>query len=161
AELAFLRHVFGAESAEEVGRVFVTHRVIAELLRARRARMEAVIAEGGLTDVFGRSYAIGDEIDGRRVTVRTCLAAEMQAAEAYVMLPLARVFLDEEAEARASGRRAEAEIALWQSDGLTLRLQRGERDADRWIGRAADALQDGCRALEAALGCPTVHTRLE
>src|SRR5690606_37433620 len=78
AGLPFLRHVFGAESAEEVGRVFVTHRVIAELLRARRARMEAVIAEGGLTDVFGRSYALGDEIDGRRVTVRTCLAAEMQ-----------------------------------------------------------------------------------
>lgn len=160
-ELAFVRTAFG-EKAKVVGECLLSHPLVVDLLAARSRRMGAVRAAGSLTDVFGRTYTLGEKVGKKEVTVRSALAAEAQAAEHFVMLRAAQPFVDEAARATAGGPRVypEAEIVLWQADGFTVRVRQMNRQ-DRWVREAGDGLQAGCRELERLLGCPTVHTRLE
>lgn len=160
-ELAFVRTAFGVKS-KAVGECLLSHPLVADLLAARSRRMDTVREAGSLTDVFGRTYVLGETVGKREVTVRSMLAAEAQAAEHFVMLRAAKPFVDEAARASAGGPRVypEAEIVLWQADGFTVRPRQREREG-QWVRAAADGLQAGCRALEGLLGCPTVYTRLE
>lgn len=156
--------LFGAEP-EAVGRALLGHPVFRSVLEARRKVLAEIGWAGRSVDVFGRAYVVGDIVGGRPVTELSALAAEVQAAEAFVMLRLGGLFQAEAeraelASSAGSRRYPEASLMLWQADGATYRVRRA-RDADLWFGRAAEALQDGCRDLEAACGCPTVHTRLE
>lgn len=163
-DLAFVRRVFGVGS-REVGRRLLEHPLMADLLAARERRTGEVREAGRLTDVFGRTYVLGETVGKKEVTDRSALAAEAQAAEHFVMLRAARPFLDEAARATAAstlGPRVspEAEILLWQADGFTIRVRQRERNR-QWVGKADEGLQAGCRELEGLLGCPTIHTRLE
>ena len=161
-DLAFLRRAFGAPS-RDVGCRLLGHPLVRDLLVARERRLSEIEAAGGLADVFGREYRVGDRVGGKRVTVRSALAAEAQAAEHFVMLRAARPFLEEAGRVGRSASpsaRVEAEILLWQSDGFTIRVRQRGREG-RWIGEADAGLQAGCRELERRLGCPTIHTGLE
>ncbi len=163
-ELSFLRRMFGAPSGE-VGHRLLEHPLVVDLLAARERRAAMVLEEGHLVDVFGRRYELGTTIDGRDVTPRSVLAAQAQAAEHLIMLHVARPFLDEGRRANSASRPGktvypEAEIVLWQSDGLSIRVrQRGRTDS--WVARAEDGLAEGCRELERLLGCPPILTRME
>ncbi len=163
-DLVWLRRAFGAP-ALEVGARLLGHPLVAALLEARERRLAEIEGAGELTDVFGRTYRLGDRLGGKNVTARSALAAEAQGAEHFVMLRVARPFLDEDERARRArddGRRAypEAEVVLWQSDGFTLRLRQPDR-LGLWQQRAEDGLQRGCRELEALVGCATIRTWLE
>ncbi len=161
---AFVKRAFG-EAATVVGERLLSHPLVADLLVARERRLSAVRGAGGLTDVFGRHYVLGEQLDKKEVTVRSALAAEAQAVEHFVMLRAARPFVEEAAraaEASTAGRRVspEAEILLWQADGFSVRVRQKGRAA-RWVAEADAGLQAGCRELEERLVCPTIHTRLE
>lgn len=163
-DLRFVRRAFGAPS-KVVGARLLEHPLVAALLDARARRFAEVEEAGSLADVFGRRYRIGDVMDRRAVTVRSALAAEAQAAEHFLMLRVARPFLDEAARAEAAredGRRVypEAEVLLWQSDGFTFRARQRGREG-RWVRASSDGLRRGCSDLEGLLGVPPVETTLE
>ena len=140
-----------------VGRRLIGHPLLANLLGARERRSSDIERDGGLADVFGRQYVLGEQRGGKRVETRNALAAEAQAAEHFVMLRVARMFMD---AAKAAGDDTpQAQILLWQSDGLTFKVRQKDRWR-HWVERAEAGLQRGCRELEGLTGCPTVHTKL-
>lgn len=163
-DLEFVSFVFRS-SAKDVGAAFISHPLVRDLLEARRRKMAAVSEAGGLTDLFGRRYVLGARKEGaprgEKIDVKSALAAEAQAAEHRAMLGVAGVFIAEAERAEATSHRTgpEAQILLWQADGVSVRVrQRGRWRY--WVERANDGLQDALREIESSLGSPTINTRL-
>lgn len=176
-EIDFLERSFAISDYRDVGRALLDHHVLSDVLAARRQRVERIYKEGGVTDLYGKRLrlrsTLGVDDDGRprEIDARTCLAAEIQACEVFVMVDhVARVFLDEEdrrAAAKAVGGTYQPRLSLflWQHDGFSFRIkkqgQRGwESEATLQLDRLQDALREGCEALSERLGCPRIRTRL-
>jgi hypothetical protein len=150
-----------AAKPDEVAVALLAHPVFEALLEAREVALREIERAGRSVDVFGREYVLGSYAEGELVDARSALAGEVQAAEAFVMLRVARPFVVEaERVATVKGRQPEAQILLWQSDGLTFAPRRTGGEGP-WLERAAEGLRDGCRDLEDATGCREVLTGLE
>lgn len=150
-------NAFGVDEVERVGRALLEHPVLAAVHEARERRKEEMKEAGGLTDVFGHRYRLWGWLDGERITPEFLLAAEMQAAEAFVMLPVGRVFIDHD---EAEGQN-DLTLALWQADGFSYHV-RGESSAKarEYFAVLSEALQRGCGALVERTGCLPVITSL-
>ena len=155
ARVAAVSERYGDAAA--AARRLLRHPAIRSLYDARQRRLGSIRKTGRVVDVMGGTWVVGSDRGGAPVTARTALAAEIQAAEMFVMLRLADLF--HEAHAR---KRPDIRLALWQSDGLSYHLRRkgSAGEAEKWFSRLDAALSRGCGDLRAATGCGPVHTSL-
>lgn len=133
----------------EVGIRLVRHPVVADMLRARYRLQRRVVADGGLTDTFGRFLPLAEGQNPGAL-----LAIDAQAMELRLLEPVIR-------EAVAARRRFERQararppysVVLWQHDGFTVRA----RDRAR-LPAVVRSLQRSVADRAAELGVPTALT---
>ncbi|NNJ11522.1 hypothetical protein EKD04_014385 [Chloroflexales bacterium ZM16-3] len=90
------------------GAHFLAHPLIGAILVARAAKMQAVIAAGGLETIFGQWIEVMDD-----ASARSALVQEAQAMEMALLAPVIE-------QARHT---KEWSITLWQHDGFSLSLR--------------------------------------
>lgn len=147
---------FGLEDVAPFVEALLDHAALGATFAAREAQLDEIADRGHLVDVFGRRYTVGEVMDGRPVTHRTCLAADISADEHYVMAGhVARVAMDHARERREAGKRVEVWIVLWQYDGFTYRVWQ-KKQAQKWADRFRLGLRRGLDALASEHGCPPI-----
>lgn len=126
-----IEEVFGMKP-KEAGRLLLQHPLIAALLEARKGVFERVLADGGLTDCFGRWIKVeGRTIAARRAAARSALAQAAQAEEMAILAPVIDAAIEEAEKAEKlvdSKQQTNSKvwgrplwrIVLWQHDGFSL-----------------------------------------
>ena len=147
---------FGLEDVAPIAEALLRHPALGAMYRRREEVAREIEARGYLTDVFGRTYTIGEQLDGKPVTVRTCLAADAQACEHFVMCAIAVVVMDHEEKSK----RSEVAIRLWQYYGFSLWVRKKDR-AQMWVNRLRDAFAVGLDDLARLKGCPPIQCSLK
>ena len=126
-----IEEVFGMKP-KEAGRLLLQHPLITALLEARKGVFERVLADGGLTDCFGRWIKVeGRTIDQRKAAARSALAQAAQAEEMAILAPVIEAAIEEAEKAEKLVNTKQQtnskvwgrplwRIVLWQHDGFSL-----------------------------------------
>lgn len=142
--------VLGEETAGQVARAYLAHRLVRALLKSRKRQLAQIRQDGGGVTVDGLPLKVRKSEskrlpDGRWVTAKRgrrphqVLAALAQAAEQHITSAAYEL---------AAQHRDELRIMCDLADGFSVQFK---RDADRWERRLVEAVD--ARALE--LGIPT------
>lgn len=121
---------------------FISHPLIAEILRERGKQLDKISRKKGARDCFGRWIAVKKATrTDRKVTRRSVLAQLAQAMELKLLEEIISLAIDE-------GRKTDPKfvIVCFQHDGLTISI-REEKMKRHWIRRFQKIFQESAAKL--------------